>query len=128
VTEKTILVVEDDDVLLELLRILFESKGFKVMTSKDGQDAIQLFKKNAESIPVVISDMGLPNVGGWEVLRRLKEINPTVKVILSSGFLKPELREEMIKQGAVDFIQKPYNVKALVTMVTDLIEKPKVDE
>ncbi len=119
--EHTILVVEDEELLLDLLKELLEGEGYRVITAGDGQQAIDLYKAEQDRVSLVLSDMGLPTMGGWEVLRRLKAINPSVKVILSSGFVDSKVRQEMINSGANDFIQKPFMPDKVIRQIHDSI-------
>jgi CheY-like chemotaxis protein len=113
----TVLVVEDDDSLRDLLKSMLEVHGFKVLTAFDGIDAIEVFTQNKDSIGVVLSDLGLPRLGGWDAFLRMKEINPELKGILASGYFHPGVKEEIIKSGAETFIQKPYNTPEIVAML-----------
>jgi two-component system cell cycle sensor histidine kinase/response regulator CckA len=121
----TVLVVEDDAGLRELLKTMLEAHDFKVLTATDGLDAIEVFTKNKESIGVVLSDLGLPYLGGWDAFLRMKEINPEIKGILASGYFHPGVKEEIIKSGAENFIQKPYNTPEIVAMLHRILEKEK---
>ena len=113
--------VEDEDVLVELLRGALEHHGFSVMTVKDGAEAIKLYKENASNIDVVLTDMGLPSRGGWEVLEEVRKVNPSAKVICASGFLENSIRDEMLAAGAAEFIQKPYVYTNLITLIRSLL-------
>lgn len=113
----TILVVEDELLLLDLLKEMLEGEGYRVITATDGIQAVNLYRTEKEKISLVLSDMGLPSMGGWEVLHQLKEINPKVKVILSSGFMDTKVRHEMIQSGAKDFIQKPYTPEKVIQQI-----------
>ncbi len=117
----TILVVEDEELLLDLLKEMLEDEGYRVITAADGQQAVDLYKTEKEHVSLVLSDMGLPSMGGWEVLRQLKAINPEVKVILSSGFVDTKVRQDMLKSGAHDFIQKPYMPEKVIRQIRDSI-------
>lgn len=119
----TILVVEDDDNLRELLKTMLEAHDFKVLTATDGLDAVEVFTKNKESIGVVLSDLGLPYLGGWDAFLKMKKINPEVKGILASGYFHPNVKEEIIKSGAENFIQKPYNTPEIVAMLHKMLEE-----
>ena len=121
----TVLVVEDDVGLRELLKTMLEAHDFKVLTATDGLDAIEVFTKNKESIGVVLSDLGLPYLGGWDAFLRMKEINPEIKGILASGYFHPGVKEEIIKSGAENFIQKPYNTPEIVAMLHRMLEEEK---
>ena len=122
-TRNAVLVVEDDDSLRELLKTMLEAHGFKVLTATDGLDAIEVFTKNKESIGVVLSDLGLPYLAGWDAFLRMKKINPELKGILASGYFHPNVKEEIIKSGADNFIQKPYNTPEIVAMLHRMLEE-----
>jgi two-component system cell cycle sensor histidine kinase/response regulator CckA len=116
-SQHTILVVEDEELLLDLLKEMLEAEGFRVITATDGNQAVNIYRNEREKVSLVLSDMGLPSMGGWEVLRQLKTINPMVKVILSSGFMDSKVRQDMIQSGAKDFIQKPYTPEKVIEQI-----------
>ena len=117
---KTVLVVEDEDVLLELLRGMLEAHGFNVLMAMDGIEAVRLYGERGKDIAVVLTDMGLPAMGGWEVLEEILKMDPSAKVICASGFLDNSLRDQMIAAGAVEFIQKPYSYEGLIALLRKL--------
>jgi len=119
---ETILLVEDEETLLNLLQTLLEENGYRVLIAKDGQEAMDVFRDHQAEISLVLSDMGLPKLGGWEVLQKMKEVDPRVKCILASGYLDPDLKLEMIKDGAVDFVQKPYVPHLILTRIRSTID------
>jgi DNA-binding NtrC family response regulator len=119
----TVLVVEDDDSLRELLKSMLEAHDFKVLTAYDGINAIEVFTQNKDSIGVVLSDLGLPRLGGWDAFLRMKEINPGIRGILASGYFHPGVKEEIIKSGAENFVQKPYNTPEIVATIRRLLEQ-----
>lgn len=113
----TILVVEDEELLRDLLKECLEEDGYEVLIARDGFEAVEIYKRSTDTIALVISDMGLPGIGGWEVFRQIREVAPDAKVIFSSGFVKSGVREEMIQAGAIDLVQKPYDMAHIVAMV-----------
>ena len=119
--KQTILVVEDEELLLDLLREMLEAEGYRVLTATDGKEAVDVYRAEREHVSLVLSDMGLPSMGGWEVLRQLKAIDPEVKVILSSGFMDTKVRQDAIQSGARDFIQKPYIPEKVIQQIRDSI-------
>jgi DNA-binding NtrC family response regulator len=119
----TVLVVEDDNSLRDLLKTMLEAHDFKVLTATDGLDAVEVFVENKDRIGVVLSDLGLPYLGGWDAFLRMKKINPEVKGILASGYFHPNVKEEIIKSGAENFIQKPYNTPEIVAMLHRMLEE-----
>ncbi len=110
---QTVLLVEDEEMLLDLLQTLLEEHGYHVLTARDGQEAVDLYRRFNSKISIVLSDMGLPKLGGWEAFRQMKAMNPNVRCILASGYFDPELRTQMVNEGALDFVQKPY-IPALI--------------
>jgi PAS domain S-box-containing protein len=119
---ETVLLVEDEETLLSLLQTLLEENGYRALVAKDGQEAVEVFSRHRSEIRLVLSDMGLPRLGGWEVLQKMKELDPNVKCILASGYLDPDLKLEMIKDGAVDFVQKPYVPHLILTRIRSIID------
>lgn len=121
--KETVLLVEDEDMLLDLLSTLLSEHGYKTLTARDGQEAVEIFKRHHQEIAIVLSDMGLPKLGGWQAFQQMREVNPSTKVILASGYLDPDLRTEMIASGAVDFIQKPYVPDEILRRIRTVIDE-----
>lgn len=119
--EHTILVVEDEPLLLDLLREMLQEEGYQVLTATTGTQAVDMYRSEMKRVSLVLSDMGLPTMGGWEVLQQLKVINPQVKVILSSGFMDTKVRQDMLRSGAKDFIQKPYTPEKVLEQIRNSI-------
>ena len=122
----TVLLVEDEESLLDVLRLVLEANGYNVLTAMDGEEAVKVFTAERKRIDVVLSDMGLPRLGGWDALIRIKEIDPDAKVILASGFYETKLREEVLAAGAVDFIQKPYVPEIVLRRIAEIIASEPV--
>ena len=104
---QTILIVEDEPHMRELVRLSAEKRGFRVFTSADGEQAVDLYQKHWKKIDVVVLDWGLPRLDGSAVYCKLKEINPAVTVIGVSGYLDVDLKDRMLREGVRDFLQKP---------------------
>ncbi len=121
----TVLIVEDEESLRELLKLVLEGNGIKVLQAADGVEAVEVFTAHKDEIEIVLSDLGLPRLGGWEAFLKMREINPELKGILASGFFVPEVKNEIIKSGARDFIQKPYNSAQIIKMIRNLLNETK---
>jgi PAS domain S-box-containing protein len=106
-TGATVLIVEDETHLRELIKSSAQKRGFRVLTAKDGEEALHVYQNHWQQIDSVLLDWGLPRLGGTAVFRKLKEMNPQVQVIGVSGYVDFELRESMLKEGVRDFLQKP---------------------
>ena len=118
-----ILLVEDENNLRDLLKMVLEENGMKVLEAVDGIDALKVFAAHRDEIGIVLSDLGLPRLGGWEAFLKMREINPELKGILASGFFNEDVRTEIIRSGAREFIQKPYNSIQIVEMIRTMLDE-----
>ena len=119
---KTILVIEDELPLLDLLKQMLEQAGYQVLGAKDGLEAREIYRQREKEIDLVLSDMALPKIGGWSVYLMLREINSQVKVIFTSGYLDPKVKTDLVKGGALDFIPKPYVAETILNSVSRALE------
>ena len=119
--KQTVLIVEDEDILRMLLQTMLEEHGFTVIAATDGEEAIEMFKQHKDEVGVILSDLGLPKLGGWDAFLKMKEIQPDLQGILASGYFEESVKEEIIKSGANNFIQKPYNPPEIVAMLQDIL-------
>ncbi len=119
--DTTILVIEDEEMLRELLRSILNSIGYKVLIARDGEEGVDLFRNNMDRVALVISDLGLPKLSGTEVVTRILEISRKVKVAIASGFIDPEVKSEMEKEGITHFIQKPYKMAEVLRIVNGIL-------
>ncbi|MEK6571246.1 MAG: PAS domain S-box protein, partial [Bacteroidota bacterium] len=119
---ETLLVVEDEETLLKLLQDLLQEKGYRVLAAKNGIEAVEKYKKRQDKIALVLTDLGLPILSGWDAFRQMKEINPKVKVIIASGYLDPNAKSELLKHGAKDFVQKPYEPNEILEKIREVLD------
>jgi|WetSurMetagenome_2_1015567.scaffolds.fasta_scaffold00094_8 two-component system, cell cycle sensor histidine kinase and response regulator CckA len=116
-----ILLVDDESEILNIASQLLEMLGYEVFKAESGQDAIAIYQEKRNRIELVILDMIMPGTSGFQTLQALKELNPSVKVILSSGYsLQGEARNVM-EMGCMGFIQKPYNFAQLSGVVHKIL-------
>jgi PAS domain S-box-containing protein len=109
----TILVVDDEPMVLAFVEEGLKRLGYQVLTAMDGRQACEVYSSHSQQIDMVLLDMVMPGTTGLEACRRLREINPNVKVILSSGYTSSEVVREARLAGAVGFIGKPYSLEEL---------------
>jgi len=120
--DETILLVDDDDMVIYIGVKMLEKIGYKVMKARTGKEAIEIYRENQKKIDLVILDMIMPEMGGGEVYDFLKSINPRIKVLLSSGYsLKGEARE-ILGRGCNGFIQKPIDMKDLSLKIRKILD------
>ncbi len=122
---ETIMVVDDEDMLREILVENLQFEGFSVIAAGDGVEALQLYQKQIDSIDLVITDLGMPKMGGEELFENLYKINPAVKVIVSSGFLDNSTRSELLRKGIKDVLTKPYKFEQILSTVRKVLENVK---
>jgi PAS domain S-box-containing protein len=120
---ETVLLVDDEDVVLEVGQELLEAMGYQVLTAKDGKEAVKVFSKNRDKIDIVVLDVVMPNMGGGEAYDRMKEIDSDIKVVLSSGFSIDGEASEILERGCDAFIQKPFNMGGLSGRIREVLDK-----
>jgi CheY-like chemotaxis protein len=118
---ETILVVDDEKIVLEANRELLKSMGYRVYTVGSGQEAIALFTEKRNEIDLVILDMIMPEISGGETFDRLREINPGIKVLLSSGYSLNGEAQTIMDRGCKGFIQKPFQIEKLSQKVREML-------
>jgi PAS domain S-box-containing protein len=109
----TVLVVDDEPMVLAFIEEALKKLGYKVLTVVDGQQACEVYSSHSNQIDMVLLDMVMPGTTGLEICRRLRGINPKVKVILSSGYSSGDVAREARLAGAMGFIGKPYSLEEL---------------
>ena len=97
---ETLLIVEDEEAIRSNIESLFVAKGYRVISARDGGEAVEIYKEKKDDIHLVLSDLGLPTLSGDQVLFLLKAINPGVKVLFASGYFEPETKNELTRAGA----------------------------
>ena len=118
---ETVLFVDDEEIIIDIGRQILSSLGYQVIMAKSGKEAIEIYRANKNKINMVILDMIMPDIGGSETYDRLKEINPEIKVLLSSGYSIDGQASEIMNRGCNGFIQKPFNVEQLSRKIRNIL-------
>ena len=118
---ETILLVDDEKMILEVSKELLESMGYRVYATGSGQEAIAVYMEKRNEIDLVILDMIMPGISGGETFDRLREINPGIKVLLSSGYSIEGQAQEILDRGCNGFLQKPFRLEMLSRKVREVI-------
>jgi two-component system, cell cycle sensor histidine kinase and response regulator CckA len=108
-----ILLVDDQEPVREVAKDMLEALGYEVITAADGLEGISLYRDLWREIDLVILDMIMPNMSGGDCFRRMKEINPKARVVLSSGYSMDGAIQDVMNEGILAFIQKPYRLEEL---------------
>lgn len=121
-SKNKILVVDDEEALRTVLSAELEGEGYLVQTAADGGEAIKLL--GDQPFHLVLLDIKMPNVDGFEVLKFVKQKVPQTKVIMLTGFADLKNAIESKKLGAEDFVSKPYDLVDLLTTVERVLGTP----
>ncbi len=121
-----ILIIDDEEIIRNLITDILEDSEYRVTAIGNGKEALEIFSSTGEGIDLVLLDIIMPVMSGSEVLRKLRKIDPLIKVILLSGYSKDGEIEELLSLGGVDFLQKPISIKELKDRIQECLEKSKV--
>jgi len=119
----TILVVDDEEMVLSLGSEIVKMMGYDVLEAKNGGEAVEIYRENKDKVDMVILDMAMPDMNGGEAYHRMKEIDPEVKVLLTSGYGIEGQAGEIMKHGCDAFIQKPFSISNLSGKIREVLEQ-----
>jgi CheY-like chemotaxis protein len=117
--KKTILIVDDEEMILNVGKKMLEKMSHNVFAASSGKEAIKIFKAEKHRIDLVVLDMIMPEMGGKETFERIREIDPDVKILISSGYSLGENTAEILERGGSGFIQKPFTMMELAQKIRD---------
>ncbi len=120
-----ILIAEDELNMLSLLRRALSRIGYQIIPATDGQEVIDLYHRHKQEIQVVLLDLGLPTVQGWDVIIQLRRDNPNLSIAVTSGYIDPDLRMKMDRAEVDAVIYKPYAIGQIVEILENLIKRPR---
>ncbi|MFO7838243.1 MAG: PAS domain S-box protein [Desulfosalsimonadaceae bacterium] len=118
----TILVVDDEEMIIEVAREMLESLGYDVISGKSGDEAVQRLSENPDTVDLVILDFVMPGMSGSEVLEQLKALKPEIKVLLASGYNFNGRADALMQRGCSGFIQKPFNLAELSRKLHEMLQ------
>ncbi|MFQ5483887.1 MAG: PAS domain S-box protein [Desulfobacterales bacterium] len=119
---ETVLLVDDEEIIIEVGQELLEALGYQVISVRSGREALEVYQKKGDMIDMVILDMIMPQMGGGETYDRLKEADPDILVLLSSGYSINGPAKEILGRGCNGFIQKPFSLKDLSRKLRDILD------
>jgi PAS domain S-box-containing protein len=119
----TVLVVDDEDSIREIAAMALERAGFKVMLAADGVEAVQLFRAHHDEIVAVLLDMTMPRMGGEAAFTEMHRIDPSPKVILTSGYNEQDATNRFAGKSLAGFVKKPYSPRMLIAKFREVLEK-----
>lgn len=120
--EETILIVEDDENVMEVTESALKSYGYNTITAVNGKKAIEIFKKHASEINLVLTDVIMPEMGGKELIKNLIALNPGLKVIYFSGYSDNSIVNHGILDENIEYIQKPFAIEKLLLKIRSVLD------
>jgi PAS domain S-box-containing protein len=120
---ETVLLVDDENMVTEVGEEILKALGYSVMIASSGEEAVKVYKEKRDEIDIIVLDMIMPGMGGGETYDCFKEINPDVKVLLSSGYSVDGMAQDILDRGCNLFIQKPFNIKELSQKLREVLDK-----
>jgi two-component system cell cycle sensor histidine kinase/response regulator CckA len=118
---ETVLLVDDEEIVIGVGKQMLEKLGFSVLTAANGKEAIDIYRNNKDRIGLVVMDMIMPGMGAGDTCEQLQAIDPGIKVLLSSGYGVDQQTSEVLKRGCKGFIQKPFNMQVLSEKIGEIL-------
>jgi two-component system, cell cycle sensor histidine kinase and response regulator CckA len=118
---ETILLVDDEETNRELGKEILEGFGYNTITAKDGESALICYQENRDRINLIIMDLIMPGMGGAACLKEIIKFDPDARIIISSGFTSDKSMLDSLKYAAKDFINKPYNIKMMLSVIQGVL-------
>ncbi len=118
---RLVLVVDDEENVRLATQVVLSAEGFTVCTAENGRDALQVFAAHADTVALVITDVMMPVMGGIALVRRLRELNPALPIIATSGLADTEKKDELIRLGVTQVLPKPASAEELLAAVQDAL-------
>ncbi len=121
---ESILLVEDDEMLLQLQKLMLEESGYTVLAAATTDLAISLAREHPGPIQLLISDVVMPSMNGKQLSEKLKDIRPVMKTLFVSGYTSDIISDKGVIKEGVHFLQKPFSIEALTAKVRDVLNSP----
>ncbi len=119
--EYTILIADDEKMLREMTSESLSDMGYRTLEAEDGEQALNIYRKNPGAVDLVLLDLVMPKAGGYETFMQMKTINPEVKVIITTGYSFNENIPELITKGVKEVVMKPYSISDLLQLISEVI-------
>jgi signal transduction histidine kinase len=120
---ETVLIVDDEPDVRYFLEVILKAHGYRVLSARNAETALEMLSLRPGGIDILLSDVGLPAIDGFELSRRARQIQPRLKTILCSGYTDGSLKTKLAEEGIDGFIPKPYNTNALLQTIRAIVDK-----
>jgi CheY-like chemotaxis protein len=120
---ETILLADDNAMLRKLAATFLRRNGFQVLLAEDGQEAVEVYRKERDHIDLVVLDLIMPRLSGQDALRELRQTDPDIRVVFASGYADAQMDESQ-RAGVLGFVSKPYRERDLIQAVRTALDTP----
>lgn len=120
----TVLVVDDEEIVRKTAEMMLQEMGFRTLAAQDGVEAVEVYHRHGREIALVLLDMTMPRMGGRACFAKLREMDPEVRVVLSSGYNEQDATNTFADKDLAGFVQKPYRVETLRAKLREALESP----
>jgi two-component system cell cycle sensor histidine kinase/response regulator CckA len=122
-SDELILLAEDDVQQLKAMQMLLEAHGFGVLPAQDGVEAVELYRRHKSEIALVVLDIRMPKLNGWDAFQEMKKDDPQVKAVVATAYATPEVRSGMTRGELHGLFIKPYSFDRFLARVSELIRE-----
>ena len=120
----TLLFVDDETIQLHLMEKVLEREGYRVLTASDGAEAVEMHLRHQDEIAIVILDLQLPSINGWEAFQMMRKIQPRLKALFATGFAPPEIEAKLTQGEIGGIIMKPYELDEVLKKISEILQEP----
>jgi two-component system, cell cycle sensor histidine kinase and response regulator CckA len=120
----TLLFVDDETIQLHLMEKVLEREGYRVLTASDGTEAVEVHLRHQDEIAIVILDLQLPKINGWEAFQLMRKIQPRLKALFATGFAPPEIEAKLTQGEIGGIIIKPYELDKVLEKISEVLQEP----
>ncbi|GEM_PF-2840455 len=125
---KTILLIDDEEEVRQMGKLLLEENGYKVILAASGEEGVEIFREKKEQIDLILLDLIMPGRDGLEIFKDLREIDPHTPIVLVTGYMMDKKVRELLAQGAKGFLSKPYKLQEILLIIEEALTKTELDE
>ena len=121
--DETILLVDDEEAIRGFAEQALMKFGYKIYTASTGEEGLEVYRNRPDDIDLVITDIGMPGMGGHKLLQKLLQINPAAKVLIASGYSINGQVKKSLDAGALGYVGKPYQLADLLNSVRAILDE-----
>ena len=119
-----ILIVDDEPAVLKVMKIVLEKSGFQVVLAGNGAEALEIFEQMRDQIRILITDMAMPGMNGLDLIRAIRNLNPAVHIVATTGMTTPDQMQAISDAGVNHVLSKPCSSHQLIELIRRLFSKP----